>query len=125
MRAVIQCSASITVLPVTMVAGSMLSRRRASAAVPVGAQCSAAIGPMIAVDLFGPGWRILPLEACLDVRDRNLAVIGGERHRRGGAFWTTTQSGCSSSITRQARQQRSGQRVERLVGASGRGRGRG
>ena len=46
--ALVQCSASITVLPVTwIVAGAIVSRRSASAEVSVGARCNAAIGATI------------------------------------------------------------------------------
>ena len=53
----------MTVLPVTwIVSGATFSRRRASAAVSVGAQWSAAIVPMtLRLTYSGHGWWMLPL----------------------------------------------------------------
>ena len=58
MRRVTQCSASITVLPVTWTrAGSTFSRRSAAAEVSVGAKCRLAIAPMILrFTSSGQGW---------------------------------------------------------------------
>jgi hypothetical protein len=57
-RSTVQCSASITVLPVTwIVSGAIVSRRSALAAVSVGAKCSAAIGATIRrFTSSGQGW---------------------------------------------------------------------
>ena len=74
----------------------------------------------LAIDLFGPGMvDVAAPQACLDVRDRNLAVVGGKRagHRgRGVALDHHPVGPLFVEHFADAGEQASGERIERLIG---------